>query len=133
MKLNFLRGRRSGEHYLAVNFSLLKFQGGGSSQLPRPGKAISGAYLELPSVKSCIPTSILMQLMSQKFFLNTGSIHIVLHEDSTAVDHLQCCFQACTLDYVIRTTPNSTKVITDNGLIYCIFLNSPCSVDVNST
>jgi len=92
---------------------------------PSTGKEIDGVYLEPPSVKSCIhprggqsfssPASILM-----KFFLNTGSIHIVLHEDSSAEDHLQSCFQACTLDYVIRTRPNSTKVITGNCLIHII-------------
>ena len=45
--------------------------------------------------------------------INTGSIHIVLHEDSTALDHLQSCFQACVLDYVIRTRPNLRKVTSD--------------------
>ena len=44
--------------------------------------------------------------------VNIGLIHIVLHEDSTAIDHLQSCFQACVLDYVIRTRPSLRKVIT---------------------
>lgn len=48
---------------------------------------------------------------------NTGSIHVVLHEDSTAKDHLQSCFQACVLDYVIRTRPNVRKV-TNHQLSY---------------
>lgn len=78
--------------------------------------------------------------------LNTGSIHIVLHENSTAEDHLQSCFQACTLDYVIRSRPNLTKVIigcclilTCNLLkrhktsIYFTFLKSRCWISVNLT
>ena len=44
-----------------------------------------------------------------KSFL-TGSIYVVLHEDSNSFDHLQSCFQACVLDYVIRTRPSTRKV-----------------------
>lgn len=45
---------------------------------------------------------------------NSGLIHIVLHEDSTAIDHLQSCFQACVLDFVIRTQPSLRKVLSDS-------------------
>ena len=45
--------------------------------------------------------------------VNIGSIHIVLHEDSTAIDHLQSSFQACVLDYVIHTRPSLRKVILE--------------------
>lgn len=57
-----------------------------------------------------------MKLIAHSSFVKTGSIHIALHEDSSTADHLQSCFQACTLDYVIRTRPNLTKVIVIDAL-----------------
>ncbi|XP_074636703.1 RUS family member 1-like isoform X2 [Acropora palmata] len=45
---------------------------------------------------------------------NSGSIYVVLHEDSNSFDHLQSCFQACVLDYVIRTRPSTRKVLIDS-------------------
>lgn len=45
---------------------------------------------------------------------NSGSIYVVLHEDSNSYDHLQSCFQACVLDYVIRTRPSTRKVLIDS-------------------
>ncbi|XP_068750402.1 RUS family member 1-like [Montipora capricornis] len=64
----------------------------------------------LPSSKQC---QYIMKLdLSKK--RNSGSIHVVLHEDSSAFDHLQSCFQACVLDYVLRTRPSSRKVLIDS-------------------
>lgn len=45
---------------------------------------------------------------------NSGAVHVALHEDSNATDHLQSCFQACSLDYVIRTKPHIKKVFGDS-------------------
>lgn len=44
---------------------------------------------------------------------NSGAVHVVLHEDSNAKDHLQSCFQACSLDFVIRAKPQIKKVFSD--------------------
>jgi len=74
-------------------------------------KSVSDFDTALPSSKE---TRYIMQL-SLHPGRNSGSIHVVLHEDSTAIDHLQSCFQACVLDYVIRTRPGVRKFSSDSG------------------
>ncbi|KAJ7333839.1 hypothetical protein OS493_015931 [Desmophyllum pertusum] len=72
-------------------------------------KSVSDLDAALPSSKQSRYIMKLTLLLRR----NSGTIHVVLHEDSTALDYLQSCFQACSLDYVIRTRPNLTKVLSD--------------------